>query len=32
MKGSLPFGPFFALGAATVFFFGFQLLGWYLRL
>jgi len=32
MKGSLPFGPFFALGAATVFFFGFQLLQMYLRI
>jgi prepilin signal peptidase PulO-like enzyme (type II secretory pathway) len=31
MKGSLPFGPFFALGVATVFFFGYQLLQWYLR-
>ncbi|MDR3582451.1 MAG: prepilin peptidase [Candidatus Pacebacteria bacterium] len=32
MKGSLPFGPFFALGVATVFFFGYQMFGWYLRL
>jgi prepilin signal peptidase PulO-like enzyme (type II secretory pathway) len=32
MKGSLPFGPFFALGVMTVFFFGYQLLQWYLRL
>ncbi len=32
MKGSLPFGPFFALGAATVFFFGYQLFSWYVRL
>jgi prepilin signal peptidase PulO-like enzyme (type II secretory pathway) len=32
MKGSLPFGPFFALGVMTVFFFGYQILQWYLRL
>jgi leader peptidase (prepilin peptidase)/N-methyltransferase len=32
MKGSLPFGPFFALGAAVVFFFGYQILQWYLRI
>lgn len=31
MKGSLPFGPFLALGAAAIFFFGFQFLQWYLR-
>ncbi len=31
MKGSLPFGPFFALGAAFVFFFGYQFLQWYVR-
>ena len=32
MKGSLPFGPFFALGVAAVFFFGYQVLQWYLRI
>lgn len=31
MKGSLPFGPFFALGATVVFLFGYQLLRWYMR-
>lgn len=29
MKGTLPFGPFLALGAATVFFWGPQLFNWY---
>lgn len=32
MKGSLPFGPFFALGVAAVFMFGYQFLQWYLRI
>jgi prepilin signal peptidase PulO-like enzyme (type II secretory pathway) len=32
MKGSLPFGPFCALGVVTVFFFGYQILQWYLRI
>ncbi len=32
MKGTLPFGPFLALGAATVFFWGSQIATWYLSL
>jgi leader peptidase (prepilin peptidase)/N-methyltransferase len=32
MKGTLPFGPFLALGAATAFFWGAPLIGWYLSL
>jgi leader peptidase (prepilin peptidase)/N-methyltransferase len=31
MKGALPFGPFLALGAAAVFFFGYQFVRWYFR-
>ena len=29
MKGTLPFGPFLAIGAGTTFFFSYQLLQWY---
>jgi prepilin signal peptidase PulO-like enzyme (type II secretory pathway) len=29
MKGTLPFGPFLALGAATMFFWGVPILNWY---
>lgn len=29
MKGTLPFGPFLALGAATMFFWGVPILDWY---
>jgi prepilin signal peptidase PulO-like enzyme (type II secretory pathway) len=32
MKGTLPFGPFLALGAATVFFWGPQIFSWYFSL
>lgn len=32
MKGTLPFGPFLALGAAVAFFWGPAILGWYLSL
>jgi prepilin signal peptidase PulO-like enzyme (type II secretory pathway) len=32
MKGTLPFGPFLALGAATVFFWGPQIFTWYFSL
>jgi prepilin signal peptidase PulO-like enzyme (type II secretory pathway) len=32
MKGTLPFGPFLALGGAIVFFWGSQIIGWYLSL
>ncbi len=32
IKGTLPFGPFFALGAAITFFFGAPLVQWYLKL
>jgi prepilin signal peptidase PulO-like enzyme (type II secretory pathway) len=32
MKGTLPFGPFLALGAATAFFWGVPILGWYFSL
>ncbi len=32
MKGTLPFGPFLALGAAATFFWGAPILGWYLSL
>jgi leader peptidase (prepilin peptidase)/N-methyltransferase len=32
MKGTLPFGPFLALGAVTAFFWGALLIGWYLSL
>ena len=32
MKGTLPFGPFLAIGAATVFFWGPQLFAWYFSL
>lgn len=32
MKGTVPFGPFLALGAATAFFWGPAVLGWYLSL
>jgi prepilin signal peptidase PulO-like enzyme (type II secretory pathway) len=32
MKGTLPFGPFLALGAATIFFWGPQLFSWYFSL
>jgi len=30
MKGTLPFGPFLALGAMTAFFWGAPIIGWYL--
>ncbi len=32
MKGTLPFGPFLALGAATAFLWGTPIVGWYLPL
>jgi leader peptidase (prepilin peptidase)/N-methyltransferase len=32
MKGTLPFGPFLALGAVTTFFWGAPIIGWYLSL
>jgi prepilin signal peptidase PulO-like enzyme (type II secretory pathway) len=32
MKGTLPFGPFLALGAVTAFFWGAPIIGWYLSL
>ncbi len=32
MKGALPFGPFLAIGVATVFFFGYQFVRWYFRI
>jgi leader peptidase (prepilin peptidase)/N-methyltransferase len=32
MKGTLPFGPFLALGAVTLFFWGPQLFAWYFSL
>jgi len=32
MKGTLPFGPFLALGAATMFFLGAPILSWYFSL
>ena len=32
MKGTLPFGPFLALGAMTAFFWGAPIIGWYLSL
>jgi len=32
MKGTLPFGPFLAIAAALVFFWGVPILGWYLSL
>jgi prepilin signal peptidase PulO-like enzyme (type II secretory pathway) len=32
MQGTLPFGPFLALGAASVFFLGVPIAQWYLRL
>lgn len=32
MKGTLPFGPFLALGAAVAFFWGPAIIGWYLSL
>ncbi|HUC31365.1 MAG TPA: prepilin peptidase [Candidatus Paceibacterota bacterium] len=32
MKGTLPFGPFLALGAAAVFFWGAPIFGWYFSL
>jgi prepilin signal peptidase PulO-like enzyme (type II secretory pathway) len=32
MKGTLPFGPFLALGAATIFFWGPQIFNWYFSL
>jgi prepilin signal peptidase PulO-like enzyme (type II secretory pathway) len=32
MKGTLPFGPFLALGTATAFFWGTAIIGWYLSL
>jgi len=32
MKGTVPFGPFLALGAATAFFWGPQIMSWYLSL
>jgi prepilin signal peptidase PulO-like enzyme (type II secretory pathway) len=32
MKGTLPFGPFLALGAATIFFWGPAIFGWYFSL
>jgi prepilin signal peptidase PulO-like enzyme (type II secretory pathway) len=32
MKGTLPFGPFLALGAATMFFWGPQIFNWYFSL
>jgi prepilin signal peptidase PulO-like enzyme (type II secretory pathway) len=32
MKGTLPFGPFLALGAVAVFFWGSAIIGWYFSL
>lgn len=32
MQGTLPFGPFLAIGAVTVFFFGAQLAQWYFHI
>ena len=32
MKATLPFAPFLAIGAAVIFFFGFGLVGWYVKL
>jgi leader peptidase (prepilin peptidase)/N-methyltransferase len=32
MRGTLPFGPFLALGAVTAFFWGAPIIGWYLSL
>ena len=32
MKGTLPFGPYLALGAATAFFWGAPIVNWYLSL
>ena len=32
MKGTLPFGPFLALGAAAVFFWGAPIFNWYFSL
>jgi prepilin signal peptidase PulO-like enzyme (type II secretory pathway) len=32
MQGSLPFGPFLAFGAASVFFLGAPMAQWYFRL
>jgi prepilin signal peptidase PulO-like enzyme (type II secretory pathway) len=32
MKSTLPFGPFLALGAVTMFFWGLPILGWYLSI
>ncbi|MGC9599323.1 MAG: prepilin peptidase [Minisyncoccia bacterium] len=32
MKSALPFAPFLALGAASIFFFGAAALGWYFRI
>jgi prepilin signal peptidase PulO-like enzyme (type II secretory pathway) len=32
MKSSLPFGPFLALGAAVMFFWGVPIIGWYLSI
>jgi prepilin signal peptidase PulO-like enzyme (type II secretory pathway) len=32
IKGTLPFGPFLALGAVTAFFWGAPIIGWYLSL
>lgn len=32
IKGTLPFGPFLALGAVTAFFWGASIIGWYLSL
>ena len=32
MKGTLPFGPFLALGAVTAFFWSAPIVGWYLSL
>lgn len=32
MKGTLPFGPFLAVGAATAFFWGAPIINWYLSL
>ena len=32
IKGTLPFGPFLALGAATAFFWGVPIIAWYFSL
>ena len=32
MKGTLPFGPFLAIGALLIFFCGSAMLSWYLRM